>query len=263
MGTFKTAWLIGSYASLPAQAFVINASPQSVAAGSYYLHSATGALSLLEQVKAAMTAAGLVNPVAVLCQNRKVRLSADVAFGMTWGTGTLLRDLLGFDGLGLAVAADHVATLVSPLLWSPARQESSLLTPLGVRGHIEYLSRQSVSPYSGRTETIAHGQREFQTFRFPHVLTERVTTAAGEGGTFARWFSDVAVRGARFHLWRNVTENTASTTAATLSTSLGAYIYTATGKGVMWKFDRSKGLERAEVVADLDIPCHVCGEYTS
>ena len=263
MGTFKTAWLIGSYASLPEQEFVINASPEAVAAGSYYLHSATGALSLLEQVKAAMTAAGLVNPVAVLCQNRKVRLSADVAFGMTWGTGTLLRDLLGFEGLGLAVAADHTATLVSPLLWSPARQESSLLTPLGVRGHVEYLSRQSVSTYSGRTESISHGQREFQTFRFPHVLTERVTTPGAEGGTFARWFADVAVRGARFFLWRNVTENTASTTTATLSTSLGPYIYTATGKGVMWKFDRSKGLERAEVVADLDIPCHVCPEYTS
>lgn len=263
MGTFKTAWLIGSYASLPEQEFVINASPEAVAAGSYYLHSATDALSLLKQVEDAMTAAGLANPVAVLCQNRKVRLSADVAFGMTWGVGTLLRDLLGFEGIGLAVATDHTATLVSPLLWSPARQESSMLTPLGVRGHIDYLSRQSVSPYSGRTETISHGQRESQLFRFPHVLTERVTTAAGEGGTFARWFSDVAVRGARFFLWRNVTENTASTTAATLSTSLGPYIYTATSKGVMWKFDRSKGLERSEIVADLDIPCHVCPEYTS
>lgn len=263
MGTYRTAWLIGSYASLPEQTFIVNASPKTVSSGSYYLHSATVALSLLDQVKAAMTAAGLVNPVAVLCQNRKVRLSADGGFGVTWGVGTLLRDLLGFEGIGLAVATDHTATLVSPLLWSPARQESSLLTPLGVRGHIDYLSRQSVSPYSGRTETISHGQRESQLFRFPHVLTERVTTATQEGGTFARWFVDVAVRGARFCLWRNIGENTASTTAATLSTSLGPYIYTARGKGVAWKFARSRGLERAEAVADLDIPCHVCEEYTS
>lgn len=263
MGQYRSAWLIGSYASLPEQTFLVNASIETVSAGDYYLYSATDALSLLKQVEDALTAAGVTNPVVTLCQNRKVKLSADVGFGMTWGVGTLLRDLLGFEGTGLAVATSHVATLVSPLLWSPGRQESSMLSPLGTRGHIEYLSRQSVSPYSGRTETISHGSREFQRFWFPLVLTERARTSTDEGGTFANWFSNVAVRGARWYLWRNVLENPASTTAATLSTALGPYIYSATGKGVAWKFERSKGFERSEEAVDIDLPCHVCPEYES
>lgn len=260
---YRTAWLIGSYAALPVQSFTVNASAQAVAANDYYLFSTTNALSLLAQVKDAMTAAGVTNPVVVLQQNRKIRLSADSAFSVTWGTATLLRDLLGFAG-DLPSLVSHQASAISPLLWSPGRQESSMLTPLGVRGHVEYLTRQSVSPYSGRTETLTHGSREFQRFWLPLVQTDRVHTSTNAGGTWMRWFAEVAVKGANWFLYRNVLEDAASTVATPLGgVSLGPYVYSAKAKGVSWTFTRSKGLERTEAAADIDIPCHVVPEYDS
>lgn len=259
---YRTAWMIGSYPALPAQSVTFDGSAQSVATDDYYLYSSTAGLSLLTQVVAAMTTAGVAAPTCYIAKNRKVRLTSSGLFTVTW-TSTLLRNLLGFSG-NLAGNTSYTATSVSPLLWSPARQESSMLTPLGIRGHVEHLSRQSVSPYTGRTETISHGSREFQRFWFPHVTTERVRTSTDAGGTWANWFENVAVRGARWYLYRNVSEDLSSSVAAGLSgQALGPYIYSAKGKGVSWVFARAKGLERSEVAADIDVPCHVCPEYDS
>ncbi len=260
MGTFRSAWLIGSYASLPLQLLTINASAQPVASGSYYLHDTTASLSLLAKVKAAMEAAGLTNVVASLCGNRRVRLASDATFSVTWGS-TLLRDLLGFSQGNLAGASSYVAADISALLWSPGKTESPMLAPLGVRGHKVYTTFQSVAPYSGRTESVSHGYREYARFLFPSVDVERVRTASEAGGEFGRWFEQVAVRSARWKLYRDVQENPASSAGVTLDTSLGPYIYSAERKGPSWKYDRSRNFDWTDAVADLDIPCHVVAEY--
>lgn len=262
MGTFRSAWLIGSYASLPLQTVTLNMAGQVIASGSYYLHDTTPDLSLLAKVKAAMEAAGLTNVVAALCGNRRVRLASDATFSITWGS-TLLRDLLGFSQGNLAGASSYVADDISPLVWSPGKTESPQLAPLGVRGHKVYTTFQSVAPYSGRTESVSHGYREYNRFLFPSVDAERVRTASEAGGEFGVWFEQVAVRSARWKLYRNVQENPDSPASVTLDAPLGPYVYSAERKGVSWKYDRSRGFEWTDLAADIDIPCHVTEDYPS
>ena len=262
MGTFRSAWLIGSYASLPFQFFTINVSAQPIASGSYYLHDTTPSLSLLAKVKAAMEAAGLTNVVASLCGNRRVRLASDATFSVTWGS-TLLRDLLGFSQGNLAGASSYVADRISALVWSPGKTESPQLAPLGVRGHKVYTTFQSVAPYSGKTESVSHGYREYNRFLFPSVDTDRVRTASELGGELGRWFEQIAVTSSRWKLYRNVQENPASPAGVTLDTWFGPFIYSAERKGVSWKYDRSRGFDWTDQVADIDIPCHVTEDYPS
>jgi hypothetical protein len=259
---FLSAWLIGSYASLPQQALTVNASPQTVPAGNYYLRDSAAALSLLEKVKAAMTTAGVGAASAVLTQDRRVKLSGGANFSITW-TDTLLRNLLGFSQGNLAGAASYVAASISPLLWSPGRPESPMLAPLGVRGAKVHTVYQAVSPYSGLTQSVSHGYREYNRFMFANIDVDRVRTATDEGGTFACWFENVAVPSARWKLYRNVSETPGSTATATLSAPLGPYIYSAQGKGPTWSYNRSRGFEWVDQCADIDISCHVTEDFSS
>ena len=260
MGTLRSAWLIGSVESLPLQFLTIDASPQPIATGSYYLYDTTAGLSLLAKVLAAMTAAGVANPVAQLTGSRKVRLASSASFDVTWGT-TLLRDLLGFSQGNLAGASSYVAADTTARVWSPGKPESPMLAPLGVRGHKGDTAFQSVAPYSGRTESVSHGVREYNRFMFPSVVVERVRTASEAGGEFGRWFEQVAVTSSRWKLYRDVQENPGSSAGVTLDTPLGPYVYSADRKGPSWKYDRSRGFDWTDLAVDLDIPCHVVAEY--
>lgn len=263
MATYTTCWLLGSYPSLPTQGVKFNASAQSVPSGSFYLYDSNNALSLLAQVKAAMTAAGLAGANAVLCGNRRVKLSSAALFSVEW-TSPLLRTLLGFTG-DMAAATSHIAPLISPLHWSPAKPESPQLTRQGVRGHREALSVTNVSSYSGRVETVTHGTREYQSYRFPNVDISRVETSDDLGGTWARWFETVCVPGASWKLYSGLTENTTSTTAISIAgTGLGPYTMSPKGKGSpQWKFDRSRGMDFMDRACDIAFDCHVVPEYTS
>ena len=256
----ETAWLIGSYAGLPEQDLSVSASPQTVPAGNYYLYDATSSLSLLAAVVAAMTAAGVAGAAAVLCKNRKVKLSAGATFSITW-TDPLLRNLLGF-AANLSGAASYVAPNVSPLLWSPGRTENPQLARLGVRGHKVHSVYQAVSPYSGKTEATSHGYREYNRFVFPYVDVDRIRTEAGAGGEWDTWFDYVAVPAALWKMYREVSEDSGSTAAADLSQPLGPYVYSAERRGVSWQYDRSKGKDYTDEFGDIDIPCHVPPEYT-
>lgn len=257
----ETAWLIGSYASLPEQDLTIEGTGTTVSAGDYYLYDPTNALSLLYAVQQAMLGAGVVGATAVLCRNRKVKLASGGAnFTITWGD-LLLRNLLGFDA-NLSGASSYVAPAVSPILWSPARNESPHLARFGARGHKVHAVFQAVSPYSGKTEAMSHGYREYNRFTFPHVDVERLRTLTdGEGGVFDTWFDNVAVPANLWKLYREVSEDTASTTAVTLDTPLGPYVFSAERRGVSYTYDRSRGKEYTDEVGDVTIPCHVVPEY--
>ena len=260
MGT--TAWLIGSIKNLPAQTLVIGGGNQAITAGSRYLYHSTNALSMLAQVQAALIAAGYAGASATLLKNRKVKLSSGAGtFTLNWPADNVFRNLLGFTG-NLSGASSYTATNVSKLLWSPGRPENPQQAPLGVRGHRTHSTYTLVSPYDGSTESVTHGSREYNAFNFPYVLTDRVHTTAEAGGEWVAFFDTVCAPSYSFHLWRNVDEDTSSTSNAALATNLGPYVYTPERRGADWSFVRSGGFELAEHACDINFRVHVVPEYS-
>ena len=266
---WRTCWLIGSYAQMPEQEFEVNGNPVTVPAGNYYLYDADGALSLLEAFRLACLD-GFANVVVGLRQTRLVKVGAFVDFAVTWGTATLLRDLLGFT-TDLAGQQVYDAPNIAPLLWSPARTESSALSPLGIRGQRVAAVYQSQSPYDGTTENISHGAREYQRFFWRNVAYDRVWTADEKGGEWVRWWAQVAVPAARWKLYSPISGSlhglaeSTSDVAVDLSgvAPLGPYVVTAEKRGVNWDYTRSRGLEWTDRRADLEVQAHVCPEYTT
>lgn len=258
-----TTWLIGSYKNLPAQALTVNGGLQAITAGSRYLYHSTNALSLLYQVQAAITAAGVAGASVVILKNRKVRISANAAFTLDWPADNVLRNLLGFNA-NLAGQSSYTAASVSKYLWSPGigRAENPELAPLGVRGHRTHAAYTLVSPYDGSTETVTHGSREYNAFSFPYVLMDRVQTGNEYGGEFVAFFDTVCVQSFNFNLWREVDEDGSSNVATPLSQKLGPYVFSPERRGSDWSFVRTSGLELVEVAADIRFRVHVVPEYS-
>jgi hypothetical protein len=256
MASFYSAWFIGSIV-LPEQAFTVNGVLVVVAAGTYYLSDPTAGLSLLAAVRAAMLpqAAGAT---AVLLGSGKVRLAAAGAFSITWGAATLLRDLLGF-AVGLAASSSYTAPSKSDLYFSPGKPALFALSPLGVDGQDRYILSQSVSAYSGRAESTSHGSRVFQRFTFEKVDSERLRSPSAAGGEFGNWFALVAVRSARWKLYRDAVEDAAATTAFTFDTVHGPYILPL-GRSAEWDYKRSSGHTWTDYTCDLAVDAHVCPE---
>lgn len=260
---YLSSFCIGSYAALPEQSLTIAGVDVTIPAGSYYLYDDDDALSLLAQMQAAMTAAGLADASVFLTESGKVRMSAAGVFTVVWTPGaTTLRALLGF-GLVVGGVAAYTAADKSPLFWSPGKPASFPLTPIGVRGVRQYNTAQTVAPNSGTTEVIHHGTLEAQRFTWSTVEAARVRTVTEVPGEFGSWFAQVAVRGARWKLYHGASEADASNTAFTYDTALGPYIVTLGGKGGAWGYDRSKGADWTDLVCDVELRCHVCPEITT
>lgn len=256
--SYETAWVIGSVKSLDYDV-TINASAQTVT-GSRYLYHATSSLSILGGMVAAMTAAGLGSPTAVLTKDRKVKIGNGAAFSVTW-TDTGLRDLLGFTG-NLAAGTSHTATNVSPLLWSPAKPPSTELSPYGTLGIRRPLTLYTMSPSDGSVFAVNHGTRTDQRWSFMCVDTDRVFTTDDAGGEWATWFDEVAAKGYQFYVFPAVTEDPGSSDAASLSGGLGPYVYTPSGRAPSWNYLRARGHEWTDKRADIVIPCRDAPEYT-
>lgn len=254
---YYSGWFIGSR-TIARQDFQINGNAVSVPAGTYYLTDPTAALSLLEQVITAMGVGLLFAPTAVLLGSGKVRLTAAGAFTVTWGTATALRDLLGFTA-DLASATSHTATLKSPLWWSPGKPALFALTPLGVTGQPRYILSQSMSAYSGRAESTSHGARRYQRFVFEKVDSERVSTPSALGGEYGTWFEAVAVRSARFKMYRDAVEDVASVAEFTYDTVHGPYVLPL-GGAAEWAYQRSAGLTWTDLCCDITVAATVCPE---
>ena len=261
--SFRSAWLLGSYADLPLQTVTVGVTPLAIY-GSCYLWDPVPALGLCGKMQNALLAGGVSGGSVVLLQSGRVRISADDTFAVIWGTA-LLRDLLGFTA-SLGGAASYTAPLRSPLWWSPGKPETPLAQRLGVRGQKRWASYQAVAPYSGRTESVTHGFREFARYSFPMVDTDRLHSEADLGGEFGRWFDLVAMRAARWKLYRQVIEDPAGTSSAVPSLlatpSLGPYVVTAERGGLAWSWNLSRGLERTDLCGDIEVPCHVVEEYS-
>ena len=261
MPSYRAAWLIGSRDDLPQQGVHINASAQSTPAGSFYLHDASAARSLLMQFRDAVILATGGATTVVLQQDGRVRIDCTVLFSLTWGSSTLLRDLLGFDA-NLALLSTYTAPNISPLLWMPGKPETPMAQRLGVVGHRTHNVYQTTAPYSGKSESVSHGYRTYARYTFPMIDTERLTGADGVGGTYETWHEEVAVRSARWKLYRDVLEDPGGTasTVFSLTQPLGPYV--VTGPRLAWKWDLSRGFERTDKRGDIDIACHVVPEIT-
>lgn len=259
MAAIESAWFIGSI-EIGAQSFEIDSDPASVSAGIFYLTDVDPVLSLLAQVEAAMSAAGVVEPAAVLLGSGRVRLSGKFPWSLTWGSATLLRDLLGFE-FNLAASTAYVAPLKSPLWWSPRKPALFEMTPLGVRGAKRYILNQSVSAYSGRAESTSHGVREYAKFSFEKVDAERMLTVDTLGGEYGSFYDLVAVRSARFKLYHLAVEDPLSTDPFTYESVLGPYLISL-GNTAEWAYNRSRGHEWTDFTCDVTINAHVCPEIT-
>lgn len=244
---------------MPAQDIEVGGTPATVTAGSRYLYDFDDDLSLLRALEIAIFTTGLTVQ-AFLTESRHVRLEAAGVFSLDW-IDPLLPSLLGFSA-DLAGQSSYTAPLISPLLWSPGRPESTTMAPLGIRGHRVNSTYQSVSPYDGTTESITHGSREYNKFGWLNVAIARVWTSSELGGEFRTWFQAVSVPANNFKLYRNVPEvaGSSNTEASIVIAGLGPYCHTADRRGVDWEYDRSKGLEFTDTQSDRTLAVHVVPE---
>jgi hypothetical protein len=257
-----SCWIIGSVKDLAAQTLTVQGGAQVITAGSRYLYSDSAGLSMLRAVQDALAGAGLVGVGAVLLRNRKVRLSANSNFSVVWPADNVLRNLLGFTG-NLAGASTYTAANVSPLLFSPGRTESPQMAPLGVVGHKVLTTYHAISPLDGSASSVTHGStgRRYNQFVFNNVPAARYQTADENGGEWVVFFETVCAPAYSFHLWRLVEESDASTSVATLTTSLGPYVLTPERRAVDWKFGRSGGSGWTDANHPLTMTVHQVPEY--
>lgn len=261
MTLFHSAWLIGSVRDLPEQEFEADGAPATLAAGDYYLIGPSTALSLAHQFALSLQAAGVDDAAAVLTRSRKIKLTASESFTVDWGTATRLRDLLGFDD-DLASLGQHIAPLVSPLLWSPGKPTKSELSPHGIRGMVRPLSYFGVSPADGSATVVTHGSREFQRLSWTVIENERIWTAQQLGGEFVEFFAEVLAKGASLYHYPDVFEDSeTSTTMASIVDGLGPYVFSPDRRAATWVYDRTKGFDWTDRRQDIDLSLHVVPQY--
>jgi len=215
-----TAWLVGSVRWTADVGVTIDASSQSVAAGSYYLEDSTNSLSLLERLKGAMDLAGVSGASVTLTRAGRVRIQASSAFSITW-TDVRLRDALGFAS-NVTSQTDVTAGNQSPLLWSPDTPERPS-APKGVQGHRIPDTVVNSSRSGLTTSFTTHNTMVVNEFTFDHVPISRVWTPGEQGGEFQRWLDEVGNEGRPWKLWVDVTEDAASSVEASPVAVLGPY----------------------------------------
>ena len=258
MAGYQTAWIIGSVKDL-SYALEVDATVGSVS-GSRYLYHPTGSLSILDAVRLALVAAGYAGAAVVLTRDRRVRISSGAGnVAVTW-TDTGLRDLLGFV-TDLSGAPNYTATYPSPLLWSPAKPLASELSPRGTYGIRRSLTYMTQSPSDGSTFAFSHGTRTDQRYSCACVDIDRVMTASNLGGEWARFFDEVIAKGFSFYVYLDVTEESGSSTTATLTGGLGPYVVAPDGRAARWAYQRARGFEWTDKRADVVVACRDAPEY--
>lgn len=254
------AWLVGAV-TIPAQSFNVNDGggndPVTVAAGTYYLRHATGSLSLIRAVSDAIDSSASAISVDGLTVRRSRHLFLDfnAAASVTWGTATIIRDLLGFSS-DLVSAATHLAPGISPLLWSPGY----LATPktiAGVAGYsVDHKSRVK-SDDGSRSETEFYGEETWQDLVWTHIVPERLRVATGTGGgTFHEFYEQCAKLGYPFRYYEAIDEDEDDTsTNVTWTSSFGPY--KLRGDTGDW-YRRNQ--PNAELSSPLELELHVVDE---
>lgn len=272
MASYTTAWVIGSVRDLAYTAFTIDpddgggtpADGTVAISGDYYLWHDTDSISLVDKLVAQMTAAGCAGAAGILTRDRKVKISANAAFAISWSTDTGLRDLLGFTG-NLSGASTYTATNTSPLLWSPQKRMRPMLSPLDTHGNRRPLAFWTASPSDGTPFVVSHGERTDQQWEVLCVAMSRMQTSSELGGEWCVFFEQCAEKGYNWMVYPDATEESGSSTStlSTLTPALGPYVLTPNGRAPSWTFRRSRGLEWANSRADLTFDCRVVPELSN
>jgi hypothetical protein len=263
MAAGTASWLIGSHASWPSTTVTINATPYEITASStgLYLYHTTDALNFMVQLKTHMdTEAGGTNVVR-LNASGKMYIASDFIGGITiaW-TDALGKTFSGFTQGNLSSSANYTADDVSPFLFMPGGTETALLGRLGTPGRpvpdiVAGVSRD------GTTRARQLGEQKVERLRFPNVEVARYWDASDEARHFLGWWKNVGAPMRKFFHWRQVAEDDASTSAVTLSTSLGPYSVDVEQSGGQVPGRRSGGTNLVEKLYDVEFPCFITPEY--
>ncbi len=279
MGT--TAWLIGSNPSVGAVTITIQKNgqdPQAVpvtsSAQALYLYDNGSQFDAIGLLQAAIqddyTEGDLSETLVYLTRDRKVRIeyfesgpSSTTAQIISWsGAGaSAFQELLGLTGTETAAGyvSAFTAPETSPYLWSGNKPE----TPSARLGELGIPYYDTAVGMSGTRVVVATTNNSGYTndFLFQRVLNDRYWTNTEEWGEYFVWWDAVQRRFRKFKLWRDVNELDGSTTAATLATGLGPYIYRWDGATPL-SFPMSRDLPHLEYLHTVDIPVVVVDEYT-
>ena len=220
----ESSWFVGSFTLASSVTIVVNGVSNAViAAGTYYLYDASAGLNLLAVILAAV-APFMTDEAIYVAQDRKLRVTASVAF--TWTIPTELQAILGF-GASISSTTSATATDVSTLLWSPGWPATPIGHPTGVTGYSDSQLAVSESP-SGLTirHTINGTARVRTKLQVSYVLRARAWASGvddGSPGELRRFDVDVLNPGFRWKHYPEVTESDSSSTAVTWPTALGPY----------------------------------------
>lgn len=265
----RADWVVSSRV-WTTQSITINASPQDVTApsgGLYLLHS-TSSLSLIARLLAALLAAGVTTPTVYITEDRHVRIAAGAVFSITWGSGTTLRDLLGFTG-DISGMTAYTAPNRSTLLWSAGKVLTPERSPLGTVGEPVADVSATVGP-GGRVVSRIEGDPDFlQTYSARHVPAERWwQSASGEDGVAGEWrhfWENEVLTAQRLIVLRRVNEGTSATASAdySLSTVLGPYRPDLTDRDLRrMRMRRASGFERVDAYYDIELPLIKTTEFS-
>lgn len=230
---------------------------------SAYLDHPTASLSLLDSLATLLNTHSELSDVACFVTlSGLVRFTSSVAFSVTsWGTETLIRDLLGFTGT-LVSATAHLAPGPSPLIWIPGKPDSSL----GRLGSDGILAKDTHSGRSapGQVVTTENNSWYRNEFSWGWLDVDRVQTIPESNGTWASWWDEVFSRSRRFNLYRDVTwDETDDTTAIDLTgvrlPSTNAYI--RRNEGPMER-PHDRRIENLEKFCRVKLQVETAVEYT-
>jgi hypothetical protein len=259
MPAVSSSWLVGSV-TIAQQDFTANGFACSIPAGTYYLRSQNGNLGLTSMFDSEVEdETGVVSDGSVIRRDRLFETNWLANVAINWGAATVLRDLLGFTG-NLAAGTQHVATNISPLLWSPGYPATPKTIP-GVSGYTKPHQAKSKSDDGSQVYVYHFGTETWQDLEWSHIYPSRLRTTgttAAQGGTFHQFYQQCLMLGSRFFHYEQVTEDSSSTADVTWPTGLGPYVIRGDMDGD-WYERRVKG---ADISSPLKLQLQVVDEVS-
>lgn len=261
MAAFTVDWFIGSI-TIPAQTITVNATPVVIPAGTYYLRHSSASRSLLDVVAAAILAATAIATTITIRRSRQVHILFGGAASVTWGAGTQVRDLLGFTA-NLGAGVTHLATNISPLLWSPGYIATPPNDIRGSDGYVVPHQAISTSDDGQQSYTYHFGEETHQDLEWSHIDPPRLKTAgttAAQGGTYNQFHLQCAMLGRRFLYHQDIVEDdTDAATDVSYSTGRGPYMLRPEARSGRWY---RRNVQNAEISSSLALPLHMLAEYS-
>lgn len=262
MSKLRTSWLVGS-AYIPQKTINIDGSNYFFPEGFYYLRHPEPALSLIDTLKALLVSAAISGVDIVVLSNRKVRITFDVGatFTILWGD-LYIKQLLGFT-TEIGTEIYQIADQVSPLLWSPRKNETPTKAPLGCLGQKVRDTQFSTSPDSAYQFARTHHQQIINQFAWDTIPMDRFQTPDELGGEYTRFYDQVWCQAQKAWLYRKIVEDVDDEQPVIWTADpLGPYGFMPPNKsGMTLPFNRTRGLSGVDRMTDVTIDVIVVREW--